>query len=276
MNALYSGLPNLNQIVVQYLTLLGLCSIRLLVVMIVFPPTSDSVIQGTTIRNGLAAIWSSVVAYGQQAVMPEMHGMFLVEVGLKEALIGLVIGYAASAVFWAAESAGTYIDDLTGYNNVQMTNPTDGQQATLTSTLLSQFAIAAFWLLGGMTFLLGTIYDSYRWWPLDSMTPVPSVVIESFVLHQSDSLMQTVAKLAAPVMMALLLVDIGFGLAAKVSQKLDVTTLSRPVKGMMTVFMLALLVGVFVDQVRDQLALTGLSAEARAMAPGTAKSGQTK
>lgn len=264
MNALYSGLPQLGDLVVQYLTLLGLCSIRLLVIMMIFPPTSDGVLQGT-VRNGMAFLWSALIAMGQQALIPRLRGSFLIEVGLKEALLGLVIGYAASTVFWAAESAGTYIDDLTGYNNVQLSNPSQGQQASLTSTLLSQFATAAFWLLGGMTFLLGALYDSYRWWPLADMLPVSSAVLESFVLHQSDSLMQMVAKLAAPFMMVLLLVEIGFSFAGKMSQKLDVSSLSRPVKGLLTVLMLALLVGVFIDQVRNQLTLTTFAAQAKAL-----------
>jgi type III secretion protein T len=235
-----------------------------MVLMIVFPPTSDSVIEGR-LRTAMALMWGGFVAYGQQGATDKLGGMALVGVSVKEGIIGLALGFAALSVFWAAESVGTYIDDLTGYNQVQMSNPSSGQQTSLTSTLLSQFAIAAFWLLGGMTFLLGALYESYRWWPLDNMTPIAGEVLESFVMQKTDSLMVTVAKLATPMMMMLLLVDFGFAFTGKVSQKLNLSTLGQPVKSALTLLMLALMAGIFIDQVRDQLVLSHLASEAHAL-----------
>lgn len=250
---------------IGYVMLLALCSERLMVLMLIFPPTADGVIQGR-VRTALALLWGSFVAYGQKGALTEGNPMVLVGIGLKEALIGIALGFAASSVFWAAESVGTYVDDLTGFNQIQMQNPSQGQQTSLTSTLLSQFAIAAFWSLGGMTFLLGAIYESYKWWPLADLTPAGGQILESFLLHKTDSLMETVAKLATPMMLLLLLVDVGFGFTGKVSQKLDLHSMAQPVKGALTILMLALMAGIFIDQVRDQLSLTGIGAEARALA----------
>ncbi|MBR8058290.1 type III secretion system export apparatus subunit SctT [Burkholderia dolosa] len=250
---------------VRFLIVLGLCSERLMVLMMIFPPTSDNVVQGR-VRTALALLWGSFIAYGQRGLLEQGDATMLVGIGLKEALIGVGLGFAASAVFWAAESVGTYVDDLTGFNQLQMQNPSQGQQTSLTSTLLSQFAIAAFWCLGGMTFLLGAIYESYTWWPLANLTPAGGSVLESFVLTKTDSLMETVAKLATPMMLMLLLIDIGFGFTGKVSQKLDLPSLAQPVKGALTILMLALMAAIFIDQVRDQLSLVGIAAEARALA----------
>ena len=101
MTPMFSQLPDLNASFLQYLTLLALCSTRLMVVMNVFPPTGDSVLQGLG-RNAAALVWSLNIAYGQAALIPQLHGTFLVCVAVKEAIIGLVIGYAASIIFWAA------------------------------------------------------------------------------------------------------------------------------------------------------------------------------
>ncbi|WP_206956682.1 type III secretion system export apparatus subunit SctT [Trinickia acidisoli] len=248
----------------QLAILFGLCSVRLLTVMIVLPPTDQSLIQGP-VRNGLALLWSSVVAYGQQALMPQLHGFFLVEVAVKEAVIGLVIGFAASTIFWTAESVGQYIDDVAGYNNVQLTNPTSGQQTTLTSTLLLQCVVAAFWLLGGMSFLLSAIYESYRWWPLASVTPIAGNILESFTMHETDSMMQTIAKLMAPIVMILVLVDLGFGIVGKAAQKIDINSLAHAIKGALAVLLVAVLIGVVINQVHSQLALTDISAQMRAL-----------
>jgi len=257
-------LQHLGATVDQLAILFGLCSVRLLTVMIVLPPTDQNLIRGP-IRNGLALLWSSVVAYGQQAIMPQLHGLFLVEVAVKEAVIGLVIGFAASTIFWTADSVGQYVDDVAGYNNVQMTNPTSGQQTTLTSTLLLQCVTAAFWLLGGMSFLLSAIYESYRWWPLASVTPIAGNILESFAMHETDSMMQTIAKLMAPIVMILVLVDLGFGIIGKAAQKLDINSLAHAVKGALAVLLVALLIGVVIDEVHSQLALTDISARMSAM-----------
>lgn len=244
-------------------TLLAICSVRLYIVMSVFPPTADGLSQGV-VRNALVILFGSYVAYGQPAgFVQTLHGTPLIVTGLREAVIGVVLGIAASTVFWAIEGAGCYIDDLTGYNNVQMTNPARGEQSTPTATLLTQVATVAFWTFGGMTFLLGTLYESYRWWPITLTFPRMPALIEAFAVSQTDSLMQMVTKLAAPMMLVLLLIDFAFGFAAKSASKLDLMGLSQPVKGAVTVLMLALFVGTFVDQAREQVTLSTLSKQLR-------------
>jgi type III secretion protein T len=249
----------------EYLILLAVCSERMMIVFIMFPPTADGVLQGV-VRNGIVLLFSSFIAFGQRAsFMHALSGAVLFEVGLREALIGLVLGFAASTVFWVAESAGTYIDDLTGYNSIQITNPSRAEQNTPTGTLLAQIAGVAFWTLGGMTVLLGVLYDSYNWWPIASKTPIASNILESFAIRQTDTLMQMTAKLATPMMLILLLIDFAFGFAAKSAQKLDLVQLSQPVKGAMTVLMIALFAGIFIEQVHSQILLTGLTEQLRAL-----------
>jgi type III secretion protein T len=255
---------------VRLLIVLALSSVRLFVVFYIFPPTADGILQGV-VRNGIVLLFGSFVAYGQPLRdIESLSGSMMIVMVMKEAIIGLVLGFAASTVFWVAESAGTYIDDLTGYNNAQMTNPLREDSATPTSILLSQLASVAFWVLGGMTFLLAIVYESYNWWPIIAKTPIASNVLESFVLHQTDSLMQMVAKLATPIMFVLILIDIAIGFAGKSAQKLDLANLSQPIKGAVTVFILALFVGIFVDQVKDQLVLKGLAEQLRAVAASMA------
>lgn len=265
MNDIFSPLPELGTTLVAYITLTSVCSLRLFIIAFIFPPLADGTLQGI-VRNAIVLLFGSYIAYGQpMSFIASLRGFVLVEVGLREALIGLVLGFAASTVFWVAEGAGTYIDDLTGYNNVQITNPLRHEQSTPTATLLTQIAMVAFWALGGMTFLLSTLYESYQWWPITSTWPEGAQTLNSFVLQQTDTLMTTVAKIAAPMMFILLLIDFGFAFAAKSASKLDLMTLSQSVKGAVTVLMLSLFVGIFVDQIRGQVALTGLTTELRSM-----------
>jgi type III secretion protein T len=257
----FSSLPDLVGVLNGYITLVGVCSLRLFLIMAMLPPTADEVLQGT-VRNALVVLFSSYVAYGQPASFLEsLHGVVLFELGAREGLIGLVLGFAASIVFWVAEAAGTYIDDLSGYNQVQLINPLRGEQSTPTATLLGQIAIVTFWTLGGMTFLLSTLYESYHWWPIMAAHPDMSNVIESFAIQQTDSLMQAVVKLAAPIIFILLLIDIAFALATRSASKLDLMSLSQSTKGAVTVLLLAVFAGLFVGQAKDEITLRKLSSQ---------------
>lgn len=251
---------------IQQLTVLGICTIRLYTLMTLFPPTGSSVVTGT-LRNGVALMFSAFIAAAQPPSFAQsLTGLTLLTVGLREALIGLVLGFAAATVFWVAEATGTYLDNLTGFNNAQISNPMDQQQSTPSATMLSQLAIVAFWTLGGMEFLLGALYDSYRWWPVASSTPMSTDFLEVFAMHQTDTLMETIAKLATPMLLGLLLIDMGVNLASKSAQKLELSALSQPIKGAVAVLMLAMLCGVFINSVRDQLDLRLFSEQLRAIA----------
>ncbi|MDB5787000.1 type III secretion system export apparatus subunit SctT [Caballeronia mineralivorans] len=240
---------------IQSLLALGVCSIRLYVIMTLFPPTADGILQGP-LRNGVALIFSLYIAIAQPAsFVDSLNASTLIVAGLREALIGTVLGFGAATVFWVAESAGTYLDSLSGYNNAQITNPMRSEKSTPSGTLMSQLAIVAFWTLGGMEFLLQALYDSYKWWPVASSRPIDTNFLEMFVLSQTDTMMQMIAKLAAPLLFVMVLVDLGVNLASKSAQKLELGALSQPIKGVVAVLMLALFAGIFVNEVRDQLDL---------------------
>ena len=82
-----------------------------------------------------------------------------------------------------------------------------------------------------------------------------------------DRMMGTVMKFAAPVLLVLLLVDLGFGLITRAADKLEPSGLSQPVKGAVTLLLLALLAGVFILQVRHFLLPTHLIEQLQAWLP---------
>ena len=231
-------------------TLLALCSIRLLVVFVVLPATSDQVLPGGA-RNGVVYLIGWFIAAGQPAdTLARLDGVTALILVGKEMFIGMVIGYVASPVFWIAQSVGVVIDNMAGFNNVQTSNPLRGEQATPVSNVLIQFAIVLFYVSGGMLFLLGAIFASFRWWPLTATLPSLDALADSFLISQVDGIAAATVKLAAPVMLVLVLIDLGFGLVAKAADKLEPTTLSQPVRGAVALLMLVLLTGTFAEQAK--------------------------
>ncbi|AGK49874.1 type III secretion apparatus protein SpaR/YscT/HrcT [Burkholderia thailandensis MSMB121] len=268
------ALQHLGDELIGFIVLLALSSERLLVIMSILPATADTVMKGP-MRSGAAAVWCLFIACGQQALIPQLHGAFLVIACLKEAVIGLVLGIAASTVFWAAEAIGTYVDDVAGFNNVQMQNPSSGTQTSLMATLFGQLTIASFWLLGGMTFLLGALVESYAWWPLGSFDPVPAPLLEAFAQARIDMLMNMIARIATPMMAMLVLVDLGLAFVARSAQKLDLMSVGQPLKGAIAVLMVAVLAGNFVTEMRGQISLAELAQQVRRLAQRPGGDGKT-
>jgi type III secretion protein T len=237
------------------LGVLALCTTRIYAAMLVLPATNDQLLHGQT-RNAMALGFGLFVAWGQPPGLLEgLSVVQIVTIGLKEAFIGLLIGFAMSTIFWAAEGIGMLIDNQAGYNNVQQQNPLSGQQSTPVGNLLSQLAIVAFYMLGGMLVFVGLLLDSYQWWPLIGTLPDWPVLLERFLPAEIENYAETVLKIAGPVIVTLMLIDLGIGLLGKAAEKLEPNSLGQPIKGATSMLMLVLLVSVFFTQARPELSM---------------------
>ncbi|MFM0735962.1 type III secretion system export apparatus subunit SctT [Paraburkholderia xenovorans] len=265
LSPLLNALGGLHENVQGLLYMFALSSIRVMVVFLILPATSTQVLPGLA-RAGVTYLLSGFIAASQTPdAFDHLSPAALLMLTCKEAFIGLVIGYAASTIFWTAQAAGALIDNLAGFNNVQMTNPLQGEQNTPVSNVLMQLAITLFYVSGGMTMLLGAIFDSYRWWPLADALP-PGVVTAStaamdFLVNQGNTVLSTAIKLCAPVILVLVLIDIGLGVIGRAADKLEPTSLSQPVRGVVGVLLLIVLVTVIASQVRATLNMRGFAPE---------------
>lgn len=255
------GLVGLAASMKSLLTLVAMCSLRVYAAMLVLPATADNVLQGT-VRAGVALTIGAFIAFGQP--WPDAISLApatLIAMMTKEALIGTLLGFGAATVFWVAEGVGVLIDNQAGYNNVQQTNPLSGQESTPIGNLLAQMAICGFYLLGGMLTFTGLLMDSFRWWPLKAFAPDGAALLERFVQTQVTSYTQAVVKLAFPLTIALVLIDLGIGLIAKTADKLEPNNLAQPIKGAVALLLLVTFIALFFDQMQPQLALHDLSRE---------------
>src|SRR6185437_8442613 len=227
----------------NFIVMLMLTGIRIMVTFILLPATSDTVLPGTA-RNGVVYVLTMFVAAGQvPQAFDSLNSAALLVLACKEAFLGFAFGYCAAPVFWIAQSLGTLIDDLAGFNNVQMTNPLRGDQSTPVSTLLLQLVVTLFYIGGGMLFVLGALFESFKWWPPYVLYPSLSNTAETFLIQRTDTIWTALAKLGA-----------------RAADKLEPSSLSQPLRGVIGVLMLIALVAVFASQVVGDLQLGDLSA----------------
>ena len=212
---------------------------RLMATVSVVPFLSGEVMSGF-IRSGfvvmLAIFFSPVVGDN----LPEMEPFTLLVLAAKEILIGLMLGMAFSLFLWAIQSVGDLIDFETGSANATFFDPVTGHEGGPTGAFLSQLVTTLFISAGGLLAILGVLVESYRIWPITSYMPHVDVVLEQFVIRQGDTLLIWIIKLGAPIILVLMLTDLGLGLVNRFAPQLNVFVFSQPLKSFLASLMMIL------------------------------------
>ncbi len=162
----------------------------------------------------------------------------LVFLFLKEGLIGLILGHVCAVPFWSFGVVGFVIDNQRGASIAATLDPLTGQDSSPLAQLLGLAFIAYFVSLGGLQMLATLIFDSYRMWPPLQFWPKWSPAAANLVLGQLNQMMYVGLLLAAPVMMAMFMTELGMALVSRFVPQLQVFFLAMPVKSGLALFML--------------------------------------
>jgi type III secretion protein T len=211
---------------------------RLVAVFAVVPFLSGRMLTGA-VRMGLLvmlAVFMSPVG----GPMPAFTTPMWVLIAAKEAMIGTLLGLGFGIFIWAIQSVGDLIDFQTGSGNASFFDPIGGHENGPTGEFLGWLVITLFVAAGGLLALIGVIVDSYRLWPVASFFPDVGKVLEEFAIRQGDTLFLWIVKLASPVILVLLVVELGIGLISRVAPQLNVFVFSQPIKSLLAHLMMLL------------------------------------
>ena len=232
--------------------------IRFAIALMILPVTSEGVLNNMS-RMGIAAMLALYVALGRPVgEFGALAGGLLVMVMIKEIAIGVALGFAMSTVFWVVEYAGALIDNAAGYNSVQVQNPMSSEQSTPISDLLSKLAGAVFFAIGGGVFFAQAMFESFQVWPVVALFPAAEGAYAVFVERQLGSMFSNTLKLAAPLLIIVMLIDVGVGLLARGAEKLEPASLAQPIKGIVAVLVVIFMVSTVFDPLRQYLVPRGV------------------
>lgn len=165
----------------------------------------------------------------------------------KEVLLGMLIGAAVGAVIWVFESAGAVIDLQVGVSNGMLLDPFGGHVGGPFTALMTRLAVALFVAGGGLYVFVSLLYESFALWPVHSYYPEIGSRLIDVAKESAGSFAQMLVRLAAPVILLLAIVDIGFGLVQRVAPQLNVFFFTMPIKGVLAVLMLSLYLAYLAD-----------------------------
>jgi type III secretion protein T len=164
-------------------------------------------------------------------------------IAAKEGLVGLLLGLGLGIFLWAVHSVGDLVDFHTGASNAQFFDPAFGHQGGPTGQFLGWLMAVLFVSAGGLTGVVAMLVESYQVWPLASPMPDLPRLLQAFAIQQADSLFNWIVKLGAPVLMVLMLVDLGLGLVGRFVPQFNIFVIAQPLKSLVAVFMLLLCLG---------------------------------
>jgi type III secretion protein T len=170
---------------------------------------------------------------------------------VKEALVGAMVGYTMGVVIWAMGSIGELIDIQAGFNNAKIFDPFSATPAGPMSAFMNQLGVLIFVSLGGLQVFLQLLYESLILWPPQSFYPELGAAMRDFAIGTSGTVLELATRLAAPVIGALLIAELGIGLINRVAPQLNSFYFSMPIKALTALLMLSLLMSHLVDVVQD-------------------------
>ncbi|MCW3019638.1 MAG: flagellar biosynthetic protein FliR, partial [Solirubrobacterales bacterium] len=143
-------------------------------------------------------------------------------------LVGLGFAFALSVLMGAVESAGSVIDVLSGFSYGALINPMDDQETAVITRFYSLVGTLIFLVIGGDAWTLRGLDRTFQLVPLTSAPRLSSL------LGGAEQVFSTVfaaaLEVAAPVVVALLITDVAFGIVSRVVPQLNVFAVGFPTK----------------------------------------------
>lgn len=145
-----------------------------------------------------------------------------------EVLVGLFLGYLFALVVSGVTMAGGLMDFEMGLGLAHAFDPTAGVFSSLLARFYTMLAVLIFFLAGGHHLLVVSVLASYRVFPAGGMG-FPSI-LSTTAARAAAEVFVVAVRVAAPVVGALFVADVVFGLVARSVPQLNVFVLGIPLK----------------------------------------------
>lgn len=186
----------------------------------------------TRFKVGLATMVAILVylSYGttQTAAFDGEYVLLII----REMLIGLLLGYVAYMMIIAIQIAGAVLDIQIGFGMASVFDPTTGAVTPLTGNFKYMIAMLLFLSMNGHHRLLDAIVYSYNWVPIDNelFMRIYDGSLMEFLVKAFSMVMVVAFQMAAPIVVALFLTDVGLGFLAKTAPQFNIFVIGIPIK----------------------------------------------
>ena len=150
---------------------------------------------------------------------------------LQQVLIGMLMGFTIRILFSALETGGYAIGQTMGLGFAQMVDPANGVTVPVTSQFYTLLATLIFLSMNGHLVALSVVVDSFSTMPVD-MLSLKDINIWS-IINLAKWIFTGAVMIALPVVGALLIVNIAFGVMMRAAPQLNIFSIGFPVSLML-------------------------------------------
>lgn len=177
------------------------------------------------IAVGISVGLTPVALHGQQIPSDPMTLAALAVEGL---LVGLGFAFTLAVLMAALESAGGIIDVLSGFSYGSLINPMNGEETAVITRFYSLVGTLIFLVIGGDAWTLRGLARTFQLVPVSSGPQLKSLVGGAEQVF--STVFAAALEVAAPVLVALLITDVAFGVVSRVVPQLNVFAVGFPTK----------------------------------------------
>ncbi|MGE7020357.1 flagellar biosynthetic protein FliR [Solibacillus cecembensis] len=211
------------------------------------------------VRIILAMAMSWMMYYTFQIEPFEINGDYLLLI-LKEVIIGLMLGLAASMVMSAVQIAGGFIDFQMGFAMANIIDPQTGAQSPLMGQFLNFLALLLLLAINGHHLLLDGIFYSYQFMPINQFFPnFGEEMTAIYIIKMFAAVFAIAFQMSAPIVATLFLVTLALGITGKTVPQMNIFVIGFPIKIAVGFLVLIVTMGVLVGVMKDLIELMILS-----------------
>jgi len=174
---------------------------------------------------GLTIGLTGVASQGQHIPTGALQVASLV---VEQLLVGLLLAFTVGALMAAVQTAGGLADMVSGFSFGATVDPINGNPGGVFSELYALVGVMLFIAIGGDAWILHGIARTFTLVPLTAAPHLGSLANAAEV--SVSSLFVSAIEVAAPVILALVITDVAFGLVTKVVPQMNVFSVGFPLK----------------------------------------------
>lgn len=195
-------------------------------------------------RIGFAIFLAWLMYYSIDAAPLDIDGQYFLLI-IKEAIVGLFIGFIAYLILSAIQVAGGFIDFQMGFSIANVIDPQTGAQSPLMGQYLYSFALLLLLSVNGHHLILDGIFYSYQFIPLEKVgLAFGDANLAQYIIHSLGKMFVIAFQMSIPVVATLFLVDVALGIVARTVPQLNIFVVGFPIKIAVSFIVLIVVMGV--------------------------------
>jgi flagellar biosynthesis protein FliR len=155
---------------------------------------------------------------------------------VKEAFVGILMGFVARMFFFAIETGGLMISDALGLSNAQILNPVADARTTVIDQFYMILVTMFYLLINGHHYFVAGLFKSFE------LVPVNQLTVSLLTLGHSGEIVHAIVlmglKLAAPIVISLFAMNIALGVVGRAVPQMNVLTTSLSVNIILGLFLM--------------------------------------